>query len=193
MKFTSHYSPTTRHFSSMGKAELKEFYESFMSNLPYCIEELMQLVRSTPKFEDWSADYSIESLEDLGVWYAGKVEKRALTPSEIQSIQKEMTRPVEIQNWVLTDETMALAVRIGMYYGEVALKNNSLLNWQQQMGSKKLADFGQPVIVGPGAVPLNPVRVANSFAHGLLEGTKTGRQLRDAYDYWSSLVVPIRK
>ncbi|WP_155696858.1 hypothetical protein [Burkholderia stagnalis] len=193
MKFTAYYSPATSEFSSMGKRDLNEFYESFLLNVPYCIEELMQLVRSTPRFEGWDADYSADSLDVLGIWYAGKVEKISLTPSEVQVMKGEMKMPVETRDWVLTDDTMSLAVYIGMYYGEVALKNNPLLSWQQQTGSKKLADFGQPVIAGPGVVPLNPVRVVNSFAYGLLEGAKSGGQLREAYDYWSNLVVEARK
>lgn len=47
MKFSASYNPATTAFVSMRKDDLKEFYEWFMLNLPYFVEELMQLVRRT--------------------------------------------------------------------------------------------------------------------------------------------------
>ncbi|WP_157683025.1 hypothetical protein [Burkholderia ubonensis] len=190
MEFSTSYSPVTMAFISMTKAELKKFYEWFMLNLPYCIEELMQLVRTTPGFEDWYPDCTPDSLGTLGAWLERKVQRRDLTAEEIKSIRAGLTRPIEIAEWDLTDETKSLALYVGMYYGEVALKNNPMLKWEQQMGNKRLADFGQPVIIGPGIVPINPVRIANSIAYGLVDGTKKGGQLREVYDYWEKLVMP---
>lgn len=189
MEFTTSYSPVTKFFAAMTKTELKEFYAWFMLNLPYCIEELMQLVRSTPGFEDWSADESPESLDSLGAWFERNAQKRNLTPEEIDAVKSQLTRPIDITEWDLTNETKSVAVYVGMYYGQVALKANSELRWEQQLGSKKLADFGQPVITGSSVVPLNPIRVAYSMAHGFIDGTKNRNQLREAYDYWAKLVI----
>lgn len=193
MEFTTSYSPVTTTFSTMTKKELKEFYEWFMLNLPYCIEELMQLVRSTPGFENWYPDDSPSSLDALGFWFVAKVQKRDFTIEEIEAIKNKRAGSIEAATWELTDNTKSLAVYVGMYYGEVAIKNNPVLKWEQKLGSKNLADFGQPVVVGLGAVPLNPVRVANSIACGFVNGTKTGPQLREAYEYWSKLVMPASK
>jgi hypothetical protein len=189
MEFTTNYSPTTMAFSLMAKDDLVQFRAWFMENLPYCIEELMQLVKTTPGYECWTPDYSPSSLDLLGEWFLAKAKKRSLTLEEIKMLKSGMANHVDIPLWDLTDETKTLAVYIGMYYGQVAIKCNSLLNWEQQLGSKKLADFGQPVVTGLGAVPINPVRIANSIACGLVDGTKTGSQLRKTYDFWSKLVI----
>jgi hypothetical protein len=171
----------------MGKSDLEEFYEWFMSNLPYCIEELMQLVRSTPGFENWNPDYSPDSLNSLGDWFSLKANKRGLSQKEIDALSSSKSGSVETSPWDLTDETKTLAVYVGMYYGQVALENFPSLKWKQQLENKKLADFGQPVIVGGGFVPCNPVRVANAFAWGIIDGSRSGSRLRETYDYWTKL------
>ncbi|MDY7560890.1 hypothetical protein QN366_21890 [Pseudomonas sp. CCC3.2] len=190
MKFTTSYSPVTMKFASMTEAELSDFYNWFIVNLPYFLDELIQAVWKTPGFEGWSADFSPESLDMLGEWFAARVESRDLSPEEIDELKSEITSAVEIATWELTSETKSLAVFIGMYYGQVAIKNNPKLSWKQVKANMKLADFGQPVISGPGVVPINPVRVANVLACGIARGSKTGSRLRGSYDNWSKLVVP---
>ncbi len=171
MKFTTAYTPVTTAFAGMADEELDEFYRWFMLNLPYCIEELMQLVRSTVGFHDWYANDSPDSLNTLGNWFALKI-KSDLAQSNIAAES----------NW--TDETKSLAVYIGMYYGEVAVKSNSMLEWSQLRGDRKFADFGQPIIIGKGLMPINPVRVAHSFVCGIIDGSRTGNRLRETFDYW---------
>ncbi len=190
MKFTTSCSPATMAFTSMKKEDLNSFYAWFMTNLPYCIEELMQLVRSTTGFERWNPDYSVGSLGALGEWFATKVQKRDLTQAEIEQIKSRLTKPTDVGTWDLSDQTKSLAVYVGMYYGQVAIENNPGLKWEQQLGSKNLADFGQPVVTGSHAISINPVRVASSFAFGLIDGTKKSDQLRKYYEYWAELKKP---
>jgi hypothetical protein len=186
----TNYSPNSGIFLEMDKKKLKEFYQWFMASLPYCIEELMQLVANTPGFENWDADDSPNSLDGLGAWFATKVRKREFTSEEIEAIKSKLMTPIEFVTWDLTDETKSLALYVGMYYGEVALKNNPLLKWEQLLGSKKFADYGQPILNGEGVVPINPVRVAHSIACGFAGGARDGGELRKAYAYWAKLVMP---
>ena len=41
-----------------------------------------------------------------------------------------MTSTIEVATWDLTSEIKSLAVCVGMYYGQVAIKNNPLLSWE---------------------------------------------------------------
>src|SRR5450830_1011310 len=156
----TNYSQNSGVFLEMDKNKIKEFYQWFMESLPYCIEELMQMVVNTPGFEEWNADDSPNSLNELGAWFARKVEKQDFTLEEIEAIKSKQVKPTNFATWELTDETKSLALYVGMYYGEVAIKNSPLLSWTQLLGSRKLADYGQPVLGGAGVVPINPVRVA---------------------------------
>lgn len=89
---------------------------------------------------------------------------------------------------LLSDQEKSLAVMVGMYYGDVAVRNNPELSWVQLKGSKKEADYGQPVISGPGLLPTNPVRISNAFACGIADGSRSGSRLRETYEYWMTLV-----
>jgi len=173
-------------FSEMGRQELLEFYAQFFLNLPYCIEELMCLVKGTSGYDRWSADESPRSLEMLGAWFAERCRAGARFTDDVQG-----RHALDVSKFddgrLLTREIRTLSLYVGMYYGEVAVKNDVNLRWEQRFGSKKLADYGQPLVMGGTAVPLNPVRVAHSMACGFINGTKTGCDLLGAYEYWASL------
>jgi hypothetical protein len=59
------------------------------------------------------------------------------------------------------------------------------LQWEQQFGNKKDADYGQPVLVGFGPVAFNPVRLMVTLAYGVVSKKKTGKSLRELYDIWA--------
>jgi hypothetical protein len=182
MKFTTVYTPVTTAFASMTNKELTDFYDEFMLNLPYCLDELIQTVWQTPGFDNWSADFSPESLETLGEWFATKIQKR--------DSSSDSRSPVALD---LTDEEKSLAVHVGMYYGEVAVRHHPSLSWMQLKGSKKLADYGQPVIADASNIPTNPVRVANALAWGIADGSRKGSRLRETFDYWMGMISVLKK
>jgi hypothetical protein len=88
----------------------------------------------------------------------------------------------------LTNRTYSLAMDVGMYFSQVLIKNHPSLRWELPTHNKKFADYGQPVLVGFGRVPLNPIRIAVVLAHGI--AAKKQERLRELYDYWSRLVSP---
>ena len=168
------YSPITTAFASAASNELERFYAGFMLNKPYCLDELIQTVWQTPGYEQWSADFSRASLDALGEWFAARIRN-------VETLKNAAVGD-------LSDEEKALAVAVGMYYGEVAVRNNPQLGWHQLKGNKKQADYGQPVISESGKLPTNPVRVAHAFACGIADGSKAAVRLRETYDYWMQLI-----
>ena len=77
---------------------------------------------------------------------------------------------------------------VGMYLSQVFLRYNSSLKWDQIFGSKRFVDYGQPVLVGFGKVPFNPVRMMLTLAYGLARKSKDGQGLRRIYDIWSNMI-----
>ncbi|WP_152531714.1 hypothetical protein [Pseudomonas syringae] len=188
MKSTTAYSPVTQEFALITQKELREFYDTFMLNIPYCLDDLIHEVWRTPGFEDWSADFNPSSLDTLGEWIANRIMKNRLNhkKSETQADSKDSKEAPERKS--LTDEELALAVSAGMYYGEVSVKSNPALHWEQLKGGKRNADYGQPVILGKNTIPINPIRIANVFMCGVADGSKTSSRLRETYDYWMTLI-----
>jgi hypothetical protein len=173
----------TLRFAEMTKKELREYDRWFHDVLPQRIGELEKAMNSSAGFEGWKPSYTPGSLDSLGNWFASQVETRPHTPDELKNI------PPHIRDWVsggeLTDRTISLAMDVGMYFSQVFLRNNSSLKWDQIFGSKRFVDYGEPVLVGFGKVPFNPVRMMLTLAYGLASNTKDGQRLRGIYDIWS--------
>ena len=72
-----------------------------------------------------------------------------------------------------------------MYLTEVLLHNNPRLRLTQMLKARNNADYGQPVIVGSGPVPLNPVAIIVTLAYGLVSRNKAGSRLRQLHDVWA--------
>lgn len=177
--------PFTLRFREMSKNELEGYRSWFHETMPERIAELSQAVRSTPGFEDWQPDETPESLEQLGDWFLGQVETRKRTEDEAREIQGRLIFPVDIPDEELTNRSFSLAMDIGMYFGRVVLKNLPGTRWDQPLKNKKFADYGQPVIMGFGTVPLNPVRIAVTLAYAFAAKEQPGKRLRELYDVWS--------
>ena len=175
------YSPVTPAFASMAPRELNSFYEGFMLNKPYCLDDLIHAVWQTPGCEHWSADFSAQSLDALGEWFASRIHETARLLHSAEASSDAAVRDI-------ANEEKAFVVAVGMYYGDVAVRNNPSLGWHQLKGNKKQADYGQPVVCDSGTLPTNPVRVAHVFASGIADGSKTPGQLRQTYDYWMQLI-----
>ena len=178
----------TLRFREMSKQELRDYFRWFFDVLPTRIRELADAVRETTGFETWQPDETPASLDALGNWFASQAQTRQRTQQERQAIASRSTYPIEIPNEELTNRTFSLAMDIGMYLSQVLLKNHPSLQWEQPLGNKKFIDYGQPVLVGFGAVPFNPVRMLVTLAYGLVIKKETEKGLRELYDIWSKMV-----
>jgi hypothetical protein len=180
--------PFTLQFREMSKQELKDYFQWFLDVLPTRIRELASAVRQTPGFETWQLDGTPASLNALGEWFATQAEAGQRTSEERVEIANRSAYPIDISNEELTNRTFSLAMDVGMYLAQVLLKNHPSLRWEQPFGSKKFVDYGQPVLVGFGAAPLNPVDIAVTLAYGLVSKRRGGQRLREIYDHWSQQV-----
>ena len=188
MTYATIQPPFTLKFREMSKKELKDYFAWFQNTLPQRLDVLTDAVKQTPGFETWQADSTPESLELLGNWFAMQVETRPRTDDEIQEIKDRSTYPIEIPEDELTNRTFSLAIDVGMYLSQVFLKNYPALQWDQPFGSKKFVDYGQPVLVGFGAAPFNPVGMLVTRAYGVASKSGTGKSLRELYDIWAKMI-----
>ena len=182
--------PFTLKFHDMPKKELKAYFKWFQEIMPERIEELASAVQSSPGFENWRPDFSPNSLNALGEWFATQIETRRRTKEEIDEFNAQTPYPIEISDRELANRTFSRAMDIGMYLSQVLLRNNPPLKWDQPFGSRRFIDYGQPVLVPfhHGKVPFNPVRSLVTLAYGLRDKDYTGKRLREIYDIWSKSI-----
>jgi hypothetical protein len=177
--------PFTLKFHDMPKGELEAYRDWFHSVLPARIAELTSAVKVTPAFESWDSNQRPESLDLLGRWFEGQVETRRRSAEEMAEIHAKLTFPIDVPDEELTNRTFSLAMDLGMYFGQVILKNLPGTRWDQLVKGKNFVDYGQPVIMGFGAVPLNPVRVMVMTAYGI--SRQQPADLPSLYDTWSKM------
>ena len=188
MPYTTVQPPFTLEFDHMSRQELDAYATWFHGAIARRINELTAAVRETPGFGGWRPDYTPASLDHLGKWFAGQVEVRPRTREESDEILGQQPIPVGVPDQELTNRTFSLAMDIGMYLSEVLMRNVSGLRWEQPLRDKHFADYGQPVIVGAGTVPFNPVAITVTLAYGIVRQTKGAYRLRELYDIWSKLL-----
>jgi hypothetical protein len=183
--------PILLTFKEIGKKELGAYYAWFMSILSDRLEILRNTVNATGGFEDWQSDYSPDSLNKLGHWFANNVQTRQRSKEEKAEIYRKAPpwfQEVKIEDKELTDETFSLAVDVGIYLSQVFLRNNKTLFWGQHLARKDDVDYGHAVLLGFGKLFFSPLRMTVALAYGIVYKRRTAEGLRELYDTWVKLI-----
>jgi hypothetical protein len=179
--------PFTLKFREMSFDELKEYRKWFLENMSSRLLELQRVMSATVDYKTWKADFSVGSIEMLGMFLARQVETRPRTSEEVDRIKEKTPFHFDASEEELTIRTFSLAMDAGIYMGETLRHHYPHLAWSQPLGNKKFADFGQMVLTGLGKVDLNPVAVAVTFCYGVAKGSRSGKRFADVYSYWADL------
>ena len=184
--------PFTLEFKEMSKKQLVNYYEWYIASIPERLNILIKTIKSTPGYKKWQADYTPNSLDLLGEWFAKHVRTRKMTSAEKDEIYEqapEWFKEVEIGDEELTNKTFSLSIDIGMYMSQVFLKNYPSLKWKHIIkGSKNFVDYGQPVLEGFKQDYFNPVHILIVVASSLADRTKGNNALRELYDVWQKFI-----
>lgn len=190
MKYQIIQPPFTLKFREMSKEELKEYYQWFMAVMPNRIAQLGKIINATHKYEEWRADYTKESLCDLGNWFKEEVKTRERTVEELEKIEASLIFPIEINKEELTNKTFSLVIDIGMYFGQVMLHTVPETQWIHILkGSSKHIDYGQPVVRGIGKLAFNPVQIMLTAAYGIASKTPGKGNLLEIYNIWRNILL----
>jgi hypothetical protein len=90
MSYATIQPPFTLNLREMPKNELHRYFQWFMEALPERVNELAAAVKETRGFESWVPNYTPDSLDSLGEWFAGQVEARNRTQEEPQTRRASM-------------------------------------------------------------------------------------------------------
>ena len=181
--------PFTLKFREMSKRELADYAKWFHASIPERIAQLESAVRSTPGYESWRATAEPETLGSLGAWFVDHVTVRPRSPEEIAQLQQRSAMLASPPTTDLTNETFSLAMDIGMYFARTLQQAYPQLQWTQYLDNKKFAHYGQPVLIGFGVVPLNPVHIAVTLGYGIAAGKQKGTRLTELFAVWSKQAV----
>jgi hypothetical protein len=188
MPYSTIQPPFTLKFLEMSKEELTGYREWFFSVMPERTVMLESAVRES--VPSWQADLSPGSLAALGEWFETQVETRPRTAEERNKILAESPYPIEVAGENLTLRTFSLAMDIGMFWGQSAVAHLPGTRWEQKLKGVRDSNFGQPVVIGTGKVPMNPVSLCVALAYGIAKKMRRGNELIEMYSMWAENLVP---
>jgi hypothetical protein len=178
--------PFTLDFQRMSRSELLAYRDWFHSVSQERIAQLAGAMSASEGFENWTSDFTPNSLVPLSHWFRIQVGTRERTPEELAEIRGGLSFPIEISTQELTNRTFSLAMDIGFYFAEVVLTNIPGTRWDQPLRGRTLADYGQPVLVGLRPIPTNPMRVMITIARGFADGSEPDDAIPKLYERWAA-------
>ncbi|GEM_PF-3638391 len=142
--------------------EIEAFNDWFVHAIP---ERILNLECMVNKNKLWTANFSIQSIEDLCVWFYDFLNKDP--------------RSDKLKN----DINVSVALDISMYFGETLIKEIEGLEWRYQVNQPKYVDYGKPVISGKDKVPFSVSQVLLTYLVGFDEFTDEDR-LYNVFGFW---------
>ena len=136
-----------KDFLSLTKAELAQYKDWTVSQIPDRVNQLERLVKCDPKYSDWLADGSPESLVELGEWMVDSLQTRPLSIEEIEYIKSTLVFEVDFQKWVFTDLCYSIIFDVAMYFSTIFTTKFTNIYW----GINRLKSgmyYGKPVLQG---------------------------------------------
>lgn len=176
--------PIDYSFNTKNKEALKLYNLWFDENKQYRLNELSSLIISTAGYESWEANFSKDSLLILGRWLKENVKIKKLTEKEYAEKRSNIPSYIDFEDWDLTINTRSILIDVGIYFGEVFIKNHKGLIWKQYFSKKKNdADHGH-MIIALKKRNLNPIRIMLTVGFIFGERKGTEKELIELYEVW---------
>ena len=137
-------------FHDMSKNQANQYYLWFLSVKEERIRWLEEYISLDDK--DINLDYSPESLVKVWNWFESKIQWENKTEEEIKL--EVDRRPEKYRNSTpyctqkMTTLTLAIAMDISIYFGEMLIVNNPTIYWGYRTRPKQLDGVNRPVLLG---------------------------------------------
>lgn len=144
------YEPTpvgNINFLTLSNDEMLKYKDWLVSQIPERVRQIEILVKSDPKYSDWVADRSPESLAVLGQWMVDSLQIRPRTIEEIEYIKSTLIFDVEIQKWDFTDFSYSIILDVALYFSTIFTTSFSNIRWGINR-LKRGMYYGKPVLEG---------------------------------------------
>ncbi|QHJ70912.1 hypothetical protein [Planococcus halotolerans] len=176
-------------FEVMTKKEAQQHFDWFVSQIPDRLSQLKALYAWSSENDALPLDGSPESLIALWEWFIPLVEAE---PKSYEQIAKELA---QLPEWVqeaylenpyeFTLSTHSLINDIGIYFGEVFLKEFPELEWGFVTKPKSLVHVNRPIVILKDAsFELEPRQLIYTLTLEVLKDETKKETLRELYEFW---------
>lgn len=151
-----------KSFDDMNKKETQQYFDWFMSIREERISKLESYICNVSGYIN--LDQSPESLIPLWEWFEGQIEWETVSEEELRNEKENYPKWMHV--WLEqydkkeSLQTIAIAVDIATYFGDVLIYNNPKIVWGYRCKPKALDGRNQPILIGfKGDVCVNPRRL----------------------------------
>jgi hypothetical protein len=193
-------------FADFTYEQAVEFTDELVRRIPERREQLEILVRSTPGYSSWVADYSTASLEPLGAWAKDHLPIRPPTPDDkpTGSISPECPVPREMihfptPKYIVTDLGWSVLADIGIHVSELLRRSDPCWTWTtcRDAGKSYMAtDHHAPSVSWRGRKKggwFCPFFTGQNCVRRILDGSKPTSNLRSFLEHWISKAPDLRE
>ena len=198
--------PLNKPFHKLSHKETESFFQWHLSHLHERIDYLSSVVSCQLKIPREELDLSPHSLILVWSWFLSVAEIERTPTARLIELEKQYSAHSEQFKRYLLDqssdqfslETEFILKDIGMYLGEVFVKNEPNIYWSYYEKPKSDFFVNMPVLLGfedskyipPFKMEFEPVHMAKVQAANIWDGSQKKEDLYNLYTLWSTLYVP---
>ncbi|MGD7009134.1 hypothetical protein ACQCV8_13515 [Metabacillus sp. 84] len=177
-----------KDFDEMTKKEAQNHFDWYTGEIPARLRLLKQAYTETSEGKLEDLDLSPHSLVNLWTWFLSKIEIEFYTADEIADKHRKLPEWLhkEVGEKKLSTATLCVAMDIGIYFGEVFVKNFNHLNWGVKFKPKSYAHVNRPVILGfsAGKQEMNPSNLIHNLSLEAIEEGSENKSLYNLFKVW---------
>ena len=198
--------PLYKPFHELTHEETEAFYQWHMSHLRERIDYLSSFVSHAMGIRRETINLSPQSLIPVWEWFLSVIKTERTPPERLKELEKEYSsHSIYFIQYLMdqskdqyTIETELILRDIGMYFGEVFVKNEPCIHWSYYEKPKSDFFVNMPVLLGfedssyspPFKMEFEPVHMAKVQAANIWDGSQKKEDLYNLYTKWSNRYVP---
>lgn len=157
-------------------------------------QRLTELQNAYHAFCGKNLDYTPKSLKGLGDFFLHAVDIEKKSPEEYAAQRAKFPPDIPIKNYTLTIRSLSVIVDVGIYLGEVMIRNHKNMCWEQNKSrNKRDVERGYMVItINHNAFLsyMNPIWVTTTMGWKVAGNTFSSDGLYELYNYYRNEVSP---
>ncbi|MEW4370819.1 hypothetical protein [Paenibacillus kandeliae] len=176
-------------FKEMNKKQAQQCLEWFVSEIPSRLEILKHAIEESGIQRMEQFDMTPQSLVPLWDWLKVRINTVPYTPDEKKQLQDGLPSWIaeDIRDWKLDISTIALAVDVSLYFGQVFLNKYSSLKWGVITKPKSYIYVNKPTIKGFKNGPLHPPTILTNVCSSYADGN-FNKSLLSSFEVWEKFI-----
>lgn len=187
------------NFIKMTPAQAQENFDWFLSKIPERMEYLRQRCATDLKISESDLDFSPESLKLVWRWFIDIARIVPTQPEELKRLEAgaKIFGASFINKYQFSVASQFIMRDIGMYLGEVFVRNYPQLYWSYYTKPKNVQGVNEPLVFGfvvptegniGGAFQFNPMVGPRIQGSRLLTGTQDEQDLLNVFWTWEKYI-----